>query len=613
MFAFLTDLKLLIIIILVITNLVVIFLYIRKTEVAEQSSDDEMSQRFLNKRKQLRSLIDAMPDSIYIKDRGSRFVVANKQIAAVMGVEHPRDVIGKTDFDFYEEEIAREYFNDEQEIIKTGEPVINKEEYGRDGKGHLTYKSTTKVPYFDDNSEIIGIIGIGRDISKQKEVEKELRLKSRQLGEINQILEERQEEIQQQSEILSQKSDELEKERNTLRAFIDNMPDRIYIKDTEGKFITGNKELVSVMNAGFVENLVGKTDYDFYPDEMAENFFNDDMEIIKTGQSIINKEEIGWSADRKKIIVSTTKVPIRNANGEIIGLVGLGRDITKQKENEKSLIRQSESLQEVNVLLEERQEEIQQQKEELHAQAENLREINMQLENANKTKDKFFSIIAHDLKNPFHAITGFTNVLTASFNEMNEQRKLELIELIKTSSENAYNLLENLLQWARTQTDRIQYNPVLNNLNEIIDQNLYLLKASLNSKNLSVEKKVITCRVFVDVQMIGTVIRNLLSNSVKFSNPGGTIYISCEELQDQTLITIKDDGVGIPQENLDKLFQIDQYYSTTGTEGESGTGLGLIICKEFVAKNKGEIKVQSAENKGTTFYVYLPKNVIQEQ
>ena len=607
MFAFLTDLKILIIILLIITNIVIIILYLRKTEFAENRDDKSLGIQFQTKRNQLRALIDAMPDSIYIKDRESRFVIANKQIASVMGKNHPKEVIGKTDFDFYEHDIAQTYYDDEQKIIQTGEPIVNKEEYGRDGNGKLIYKSTTKVPYLDEKGQIIGIIGIGRDISKQKEVEKELLIKSKQLSEINQILEERQEHIEQQSEILSEKSEELEKERNILRAFIDNMPDRIYIKDKNGRFITGNEELIKVMKAGKVENIIGKTDYDFYPENMAEAFFNDDMEVIKSEKPIINKEESGWSEDGKDITVSTTKVPVTDNSGEITCLVGLGRDISKQKENEKKLIQQSEAIHEVNVLLEERQEEIQQQKEELEAQAENLREINQELERLNRTKNRFFSIIAHDLKNPFHAISGFAMLISSSFDEMKDKRKLEIIEMIKTSSENAYNLLENLLHWARSQTNAIKYNPVTTNLKELIEQNLYFLKMSSESKNLNIQTNITPCQAYIDHQMINTVIRNLLSNAVKFSNNNGTIIVSCKPEKDQILIKIEDNGIGISPEDLERLFKIDQYYSTTGTEGETGTGLGLIICKEFVEKNKGKITVESNVGKGTIFSVYLPK------
>lgn len=607
MLAFITDLKLLIIIVLAITNVVIILLYVLKEERHYHEKDDKTRNDYVSKRNQLRALIDTIPDSIYIKDTKSRFLLANKQIAAVMGKNHPKEVIGKTDFDFYEDEIAREYYNDEQNIIKTGEPLINKEEYGRDGKGRLIYKSTTKVPYLNEKGEIIGIIGIGRDISKQKEVEKELRIKSTQMAEINNILEERQEQIEQQSEVLAERSGQLEKERNTLRTFIDSMPDRIYIKNAKGRFILGNKELIAVMKAGSLENLIDKTDYDFYPDEMARVFFQDDMDVIKSGKPIINKEEKGWSLDGKEIIVSTTKVPIKNNNSEIIGLVGLGRDITKQKENEKKLIDQSETLHEINVLLEERQEEIQQQKEELHAQAENLQEINQELEKVNRTKNKFFSIIAHDLKNPFHAISGFATLLTSSYNQMEKKRILEIIGMIKTSSENAFTLLENLLQWARSQTDRIKYNPVVTNLNELFEQSIYLIKASLESKNIEIQTNIGLCYAFVDQQMINTVIRNLLSNAVKFSKPNGVIKVSCKSVGNEIEIAIEDNGIGIPPENVDRLFKIDQYYSTPGTEGESGTGLGLIICKEFIDKNKGKIKVESQEGKGTTFFVYLPK------
>ena len=130
---------------------------------------------------------------------------------------------------------------------------------------------------------------------------------------------------------------------------------------------------------------------------------------------------------------------------------------------------------------------------------------------------------------------------------------------------------------------------------------------SSESKNLNIQTNITPCQAYIDHQMINTVIRNLLSNAVKFSNNNGTIIVSCKPEKDQILIKIEDNGIGISPEDLERLFKIDQYYSTTGTEGETGTGLGLIICKEFVEKNKGKITVESNVGKGTIFSVYLPK------
>jgi len=395
-------------------------------------------------------------------------------------------------------------------------------------------------------------------------------------------------------------------ERNQLRTLIDNLPDTIYIKDRQSRFIVGNKKVAAVMGT-VPKNLVGKTDFDFYTYDLASRFYNDEQTIIKTGKPKINYEEPGLDEQGNRIIKSTTKVPLKNKNGEVVGLVGIGRDITRLKNTEKELRKKSEDLQETNQLLEERQEQIQQQSEELTTQTENLKRVNTELERLNKTKDKFFSIIAHDLKNPFHAIIGFSELLRKDFEEMDDQQKISLLELINVSSESAFSLLENLLQWARTQTDKIKYTPENIDICEVIKSNIDFHKISAEKKKIKLKSHIDTHNiVHADKNMITTVIRNLVSNAIKFTKINGRIDIMSSDSEKYLEITISDNGIGIDKDNLDKLFRIDSYYSTSGTLGESGTGLGLIICKEFVEKNGGKINVKSEKGKGCAFTFSLP-------
>jgi signal transduction histidine kinase len=181
--------------------------------------------------------------------------------------------------------------------------------------------------------------------------------------------------------------------------------------------------------------------------------------------------------------------------------------------------------------------------------------------------------------------------------------------MIKTSSESAFNLLENLLQWARTQTDRIQYNPDYFKLAEIIDQNIELSKASAENKHITLISQVdCDSTVFADKNMINLVVRNLISNAVKFTEEKGIVTVGCEiKRNDQMRVYIADTGIGISEQNIKKLFRIDEYFSTSGTAGEGGTGLGLIICKEFIEKNKGKLNIESKLGEGTTFTFVLPK------
>ncbi len=396
-------------------------------------------------------------------------------------------------------------------------------------------------------------------------------------------------------------------ERNQLRTLIDNMPDVIYIKDRESRFIVANKKVATVMGST-PEGVVGKTDFDFYTHDLASQFYEDEQTIMRTREPKINYEEPGLDEQGNRIIVSTTKVPLINKDGEVVGIVGIGRDITKLKRIEIQLRKRTEDLQETNRLLEERQEEIQQQTEELAAQAENLRKINAELERLNRTKDKFFSIIAHDLRNPFHAIIGFSELLSKEYYTMDDQQKIGLLELINVSSESAFNLLENLLQWARTQTDKIKFNPENIDIAEIARSTINFLSITAEKKRIKLKNKIENHTVvYADRNMITTVMRNLISNAVKFTQNDGEVKVNASEKEDMIEICVTDNGVGMNKETLGKLFRIDTYHSTSGTSGESGTGLGLIICKEFIEKHGGKIKVVSEEKKGSTFSFTLPK------
>ncbi len=582
----------------------------RQEEIQQQASELSSQNTLLkNERNLLRVLIDTLQESIFIKDSDSRFITVNKAVLRNLNLKKVSEVEGKTDFDFYDKKDASEYFNDEKEIISTNNPIYNKEEIRQKKGDILRYKSVSKVPYYDEQGRILGIVGISKDITEFKNIQKTLEKKSEDLQKANEIIEERAEEIEKQKEWLAEQNEHLEKERSLLRTLIDNIPDYIYIKNDKSQFITVNKRLLTTMHASSLDEIVGKTDFDTAPSkDVAQAYYNDDQYIIRTGEPIINKEEIGFDELERERVISTTKVPFCDIDGTIIGIVGIGRDITKQKNIEKKLREQAESLKEVNALLEERQEKIQIQADELNRQANELKLGNKQLEELNATKNKFFSIIAHDLKNPFQAIFGFSELLLRNFEDFEENQRYELLSMIKTSSESAYNLLENLLQWARTQTDRIKYSPSAINIKNVVNQNIALVKANTDKKNILI-KTVVECHhtIWADFNMINLVLRNLLSNAIKFTPNNGIVTIGCKSISNtECEIYIKDTGIGISKENIKKLFKIDEYFSTAGTAGESGTGLGLIICKEFIEKNGGKLAIESELDKGTTFKFILP-------
>ena len=389
-------------------------------------------------------------------------------------------------------------------------------------------------------------------------------------------------------------------ERKQWRTLVDNMPDIIFIKDRESRFTIANKQVANIMGTT-VENLIGKTDFDFYAYDLARSFYTDEQAIINTGEPMINFEETNLDEHGNRIISSTTKMPIKNKDGEIIGIVGISRDITTLKRIEQQLRKKSEDLQETNRLLEGRQEEILMQSEELAEQTQNLLMTNAELERLNRTKDKFFSIIAHDLRNPFSAIIGFSELLRNDFTKMDDKQKLNLLELISLSSETAFELLENLLQWARTQTDKIKFEPQNFDLSAAVGSAIDLHCVITQKKGVKLKNEIQSPTVvYADKNMITTVLRNLISNAIKFSKPGGLIVVSAGKSDDCIEVNVIDEGIGMSRENLGKLFRIDTYHSTSGTMGESGTGLGLIICKEFIEKHNGRIRATSIEGEGTT-------------
>ncbi len=240
--------------------------------------------------------------------------------------------------------------------------------------------------------------------------------------------------------------------------------------------------------------------------------------------------------------------------------------------------------------------------------SEELQKSEKQLKELITTKDKFFSIIAHDLKNPFNSLLGFSNLLSENYDEYDDAKRIEFINLIENSAQYGFELLQNLLEWARTQTDSISFNPDNLNLNKEITDSIGLVKLNLESKKIEIVTKIdLILMVNADTYMLQTIMHNLLTNAIKFTNKGGRINISANAVNKHIEIKVKDTGIGIRKEDIEKLFRLDLNYTTKGTEGEKGTGLGLILCNEFIKKHGGNISVQSNANEGTEILFTLPK------
>jgi signal transduction histidine kinase/ligand-binding sensor domain-containing protein len=301
---------------------------------------------------------------------------------------------------------------------------------------------------------------------------------------------------------------------------------------------------------------------------------------------------------------------------------------TRLEEYAEETQTQNEKLKLVNEQLMEHQKRIEAQSEELRAHADNLKEANdlliekqkliqtqsQKLEESNQklailnsTKDRFFSIIAHDLRNPFHSVSGLSEILLSDHTKFSSEKIERFLSLIHTSSISGNNLLENLLQWSRSQTGRIVFKPGNITLANIIEENLNLLEGELVRKNISIKSTVeADIKVLADENMVNTIFRNLISNAIKFTYKNGRINISAQKHAQFIEVSVKDSGIGISEKTKNLLFRIDTNVSTKGTSNETGTGLGLILCHEFVEKHGGRIWVESEEGKGSIFKFTLP-------
>ncbi|MBD3344827.1 MAG: PAS domain-containing protein [Chitinivibrionales bacterium] len=250
----------------------------------------------------LYTLIDNLPDTIFFKDRESQFIINNKAHMELLGVSKQSECVGKTDFEFFPGELAARYFADEQVVLQTGRPIVNRQEPKRTHEGSEGWLSTNKVAVKDNDGNIIGLVGISRDITEHRRIEQAL-----------------------------------EKERTLLRTLIDNMPDFIFIKDKESRFIVNNKAHLKVLGASGQDEVLGKTDFDIFPKELATRYFSDEQVVIQTGRSIIDREEPARLGEQTLTWLSTTKVPLYDTKKQIVGLVGISRDITERKQFEEAL------------------------------------------------------------------------------------------------------------------------------------------------------------------------------------------------------------------------------------------------------------------------------------
>jgi signal transduction histidine kinase/ligand-binding sensor domain-containing protein len=275
---------------------------------------------------------------------------------------------------------------------------------------------------------------------------------------------------------------------------------------------------------------------------------------------------------------------------------------TKELNSKKEQLEiQTELLTEINVLLEEKKLQVEEQSIKLVAQRDELFELN-------NIKDKVFSIVGHDLRGPIGSLLGLSELLLEKYQEFNDEQKQNTIKIIYESHQSIFNLLENLLNWSRAQRGMIEFKPQNYNLEKLISENIKVYENQIHNKNILLQTEFEKAPYFMtlDVDLLNIVVRNLLNNAIKFTPKNGHIITGFSATGNKVKVWVKDNGLGIEPENIEKLFCENANFSTIGTNNEKGTGLGLILCKEFVEMHSGEIWAESQTGEGTSFYFTIP-------
>jgi two-component system, sensor histidine kinase and response regulator len=351
---------------------------------------------------------------------------------------------------------------------------------------------------------------------------------------------------------------------------LDANTDIVYMINYEGKILYCNKQIEKFLGYK-IDEVVGKMAFSYF--SKNENFQSKYIDLFKKGR-IISFELLALHKNGSQIPVEVAAKIINFKDQKVA--VGTIRDITKRKKAELALKKSEAELRE-----------------------------------SNATKDKFFSIIAHDLKSPFNVILGFSEILLENHKNYDNIKREQIISLVNKSANSAFNLVENLLTWSRSQSGNVSYLPEEVHLKILLFETINILQTQADKKHISISDKSSENDVILaDRNMIATVFRNLISNAIKFTHKNGSVVITSKIKQESNYIeiSVKDSGVGIPKDKIDDLFRIDKDVSAKGTENESGTGLGLILCKEFVEKHGGEIWVESEVGKGSSFHLTLPIN-----
>jgi len=518
----------------------------------------------------LETLLNGIPDRIYFKDHASRFIRINRALTDFFQLEKPEDAYGRTDADFFGHEHAEETLADERRVIETGEPILGKIECKTPVGGGRSWTLTTKLPLRDGSGRIVGTCGISREITTIKEMEEQRAA-----------------------------------ERNLLRSVIDHLPDAIFLKDNEGRYLLDNAAHWRLLGARGPEEVLGRTVFDFFPVEIAEYFDANDRQVLTTGEGMLNHEERVFDIHGRTRWQLTTKVPWRGEDDAILGVLCIARDITLQKES-------AEHLQRAYAEVAHSREEVLEAMARLQEAHTELRGVQLQLIDAEKMKSigRLAAGVAHEVKNPLAVIRMGIEFLNQAVGD-DADSVLSLKEMAD-AVQRADGVIRGLLDFSAPK----QLELTRESLNAIIDRALQLVRGEMGPE-MEVIRELDKCLPLLplDAVKISQVFVNLLTNALHAMGETGTLTVRSYAKQltgvganisgrhmesfrvGGTIVVaeIDDTGHGIPEEKLGKIFE--PFFTTKPTG--LGTGLGLSVVKTIVDLHGATIDLRNLPECGT--------------
>ncbi|MBI3879769.1 MAG: PAS domain-containing protein [Verrucomicrobia bacterium] len=484
------------------------------------------------------SLVESLPVNIFRKDTEERFTFANQRFCTILG-RSLEDILGKTDFDFFPAELAKKYQADDRRVMETRQAFETVEEYEAPdgGKRHV---HVLKTPLVDSASRVIGIQGLFWDETERKQMEQALA-----------------------------------HERDLLSALLGNVPDRIYFKDTSSRFIRCSLAMVKRLGVNSEEDLIGKDDFAVHPAADAQRFREDEQFIMTTGHAIVNKAERQTGSHGEELWASVTKVPMRNRACEVIGLIGISRDITELKRIEGEL--------------------------------QVTRDAALEMA---RQKSQFLATMSHEIRTPMNGIQGMVDLL---LDTRLSAKQRDFAQTIRVSTEALLTIINDILDFSKIEAGKLTFDSVEFDLRDAVETTIELLAGRAQTKGIEVMSLIlpdVPTAVRADPGRFRQVLTNLVGNAVKFTEQGEVVVRVEKEGENGDEVTLRftvsDTGIGVTPEAQAKIFQSFTQADGSMARRYGGTGLGLSISKQLVELMRGKIGIESTPGDGSTFWFTLP-------